>query len=113
MTTDYQKEGWDHLEGDLQLRDAEGRIFLEMEGLSFRRLAKSQARDAEDALPEWLYEVRWLEREPTPPTPALAPTGWLVFADENGVGEKLVGLLRSRGHRCLVARRAPTSAAER
>ena len=39
LTTDYEKEGLDLLEGDMQLRDAKGRIFLEMEGLSLRRLA--------------------------------------------------------------------------
>ncbi len=89
LTTDFEKEGLDLLEGDLQSRDAAGSVFFEMEGLSFRRLAKSQTRDAEEALPDWLYEVRWLEREPTPPT-ATAPTGWLLFADGAGLDSLMV-----------------------
>ena len=102
LTTDLDKEGGDYLEGDLQLRDAAGRVFLEMEGLSFRRLAKSAGREAKNALPDWLYEVRWLEREPAAAVET-APPGWLIFADTSGVGDKLAGLLRSRGHRCVLA----------
>ena len=54
LTTDLDKGVGDHVEGDLQLRDAAGRVFLEMEGLSFRRMAKSGGREALNALPDWL-----------------------------------------------------------
>jgi amino acid adenylation domain-containing protein/non-ribosomal peptide synthase protein (TIGR01720 family) len=98
LLTDYAKEGNEVLEGDVQLHDAQGHVVLEMTGLTFRRLARRMAGEAEETLPQWLYEIRWQPVEPAQPTTAAAaPACWLIFGDSAGLGERLAEQLRRQG----------------
>jgi myxalamid-type polyketide synthase MxaB len=110
LRTDWEKEGQDLLEGDMQLRDAQGRVVLELTGLTLRRLARSAGRDAEETPPPWLYEIRWQPAEPPQHqdlVTATQPGTWLVFADASDLGDRLATQLRLQGERCVLVRPGP------
>jgi myxalamid-type polyketide synthase MxaB len=89
------------VEGDLQLRDAEGHVVLEMIGLTLRRLARTAASEAQEQVANWLYEVRWQVVEAPARAEAAPPGTWLIFTDGSGVGAALGTRLRERGQRCV------------
>lgn len=69
------------------------------------------AEQAGSAAPEriadphkWFYRPAWKLREVEEADETLAPTTWLVFVDEAGLGERLVARLRSRGHQVITVR---------
>jgi natural product biosynthesis luciferase-like monooxygenase protein len=91
------------LEGDVRILDDEGKLIVEVRGL---RLQKSKGPSLPDwsSYADWFYEVAW-EVGPTPAAaelPARA-AAWLIFADAQGVGLRLAGLLRARGETCVLA----------
>jgi acyl transferase domain-containing protein/surfactin synthase thioesterase subunit/acyl carrier protein len=55
---------------------------------------------------DWLYQSKWAEICALSRAPDIRtdePTGWLILADQNGVGSRLADLLRGRGELCRVA----------
>ncbi|MCE9606886.1 MAG: SDR family NAD(P)-dependent oxidoreductase [Planctomycetia bacterium] len=71
----------------------------------------STAEQAGASLPEriadpnkWFYRPTWKQREVEEADETLAPTTWLVFVDEAGLGDRLVARLRSRGHEVVTVR---------
>ncbi|WP_406484925.1 SDR family NAD(P)-dependent oxidoreductase [Streptomyces sp. NBC_01563] len=85
----------DALVGDVEIRDEDGTLLAEFQGLRLRYLIPQEpARDASG----WVHEVMW-----RPAVPAVAgrpDTGfWLVFADSGGTAEALTARL---GGRCIV-----------
>ncbi|MGW1979103.1 SDR family NAD(P)-dependent oxidoreductase [Streptomyces sp. NPDC001889] len=87
----------DAIVGDVEVRDEDGHLLAELEGVRLRFLIPRTA-----ALPPapagWLHEVVWRPAPLAPPTAPAAPrTGfWLVFADGSGTAEALPALLGGR-----------------
>ena len=80
------------LVGDGRLLDEEGRIVVEARGMRLRALDGNGLR-SEPTPADWLYELRW-EPVSLPDQSAAAPSGgWLIFADNQGVGEELAARL--------------------
>ena len=92
------------LEGDVCLLDEAGQVVVEVLGLRLQRLH----RDAQQKLDDWLYTMQWQpEAHPHQAgAEALVPpaqTGsWLIFADNDGVGQALQLLLEEHGGSCVV-----------
>jgi natural product biosynthesis luciferase-like monooxygenase protein len=95
------------LSGDVSVYDAAGELLLEIEGLQLKT-APARAEEYE-AGREHLYDRLLYRREWKPVgLTAMRPRddergGWLIFADRNGVGEKLAWMLEQRNHTCHLA----------
>ncbi len=95
------------LEVDIWLLDEAGNVLIEIQGFRCQALEGAQADVPED-LNDWLYEFEWQPAAPTDrveeatssliETPAEAPGSWLIFADSNGVGQRLAESLAGSGH---------------
>jgi NAD(P)-dependent dehydrogenase (short-subunit alcohol dehydrogenase family) len=91
------------VEGDLRILDEEGRAVVEVQGLRLQR-ARVAARPTWERHADWFYEVAWEERPmPELPEAPAEPGTWLIFADREGVAQRLAGLLRARGETCVLA----------
>ena len=109
MTTDPAVSGEDLLEGEMQLRDAAGNVFLEMEGLSLRRLA-ANAKPGTETAPNWLYEVQWRPAEPPSNGAVHVEQGiWALVAAGDPVAEALAERWQQQGRRCEIV--SPAQAA--
>jgi natural product biosynthesis luciferase-like monooxygenase protein len=98
------------VEGDVRILDEEGRPVVEVRGLRLQR-ARVAAPPTWERHADWFYEVAW-EELPLPELPE-APTEpgtWLIFADRQGVGQRLASLLEARGETCVLA--APVESQE-
>ncbi|MDL2075858.1 SDR family NAD(P)-dependent oxidoreductase [Streptomyces sp. GXMU-J15] len=85
----------DALVGDVEIRDENGTLLAEFQGLRLRYLVPQEpARDASG----WVHEVVWRSAGPAV---ASCPAGgfWLLFADAGGTAEALTARL---GGRCVV-----------
>ncbi|AKT38855.1 type I polyketide synthase [Chondromyces crocatus] len=62
---------------------------------------------ASGAIDQWFYEIQWwpspLPAKPRSEATAAQGKRWLVFADQQGVGEALRAEIESRGDTCVVA----------
>lgn len=84
--------------GNGRLLDEDGRVVAEARGMRLRAL--DGGRESSPA--DWMYELQW-ERILLPEMAATAaPGGWLIFADDGGVGDELAARLSGRGERCAV-----------
>lgn len=92
--------------GDIQLFDAEGLVIASIKGLECRKidrqmlLKNSKQVDVE----KWLYEIAWKHKQLQSDTSGDndEPGSWLILADQEGMGQKLVTLLKEQGERCVV-----------
>ncbi len=91
----------DRLVGDITLRDAQGRILLEIEGFEARRVSLDALARAEAGTDRLSYRVAWQDATPAVASPlsSRANQDWLVLADGQGVGQALARRLRERGER--------------
>jgi natural product biosynthesis luciferase-like monooxygenase protein len=91
------------LEGDVRILDEEGNATVEVRGLRLQRIPGSGPPWERYA--DWFYAVSWESRPlPVGAAPTPATTGrWLIFADRQGVGLHLAGLLKARGDSCVLA----------
>lgn len=93
-------------EGDVLIRDAEGRLIAEARGVRMQPIEAVAPRNALDAS---LYEVRWqllarkaLEEPSRAPDRERAPATWLLLADAKGLAQKLAAELEARGHTAVL-----------
>ncbi len=89
----------DALSGDVTLFDAAGRPLAIAHGLHLQRLQKHD----EAAPDDWLYEVQW-QAQPRPQPAAAAPSSgvWLLFADAQGLAQRLAERLQRQGDVCVL-----------
>lgn len=91
----------DAVECDISITDQEGGVLAVFDGFTVQSLTSSSRMSVEH-IDKGLYELQWFEIEDTAADPVAVPdsaaAGWLVLADESGVGEALADELRSRGH---------------
>jgi acyl transferase domain-containing protein/acyl-CoA synthetase (AMP-forming)/AMP-acid ligase II/acyl carrier protein len=95
-------------EADLRLLDDEGKILLEVEGLKLKALeyAGSRRQISASRGDSWLYELKWRRKDLKSSPPRAQEKGgpWLIFMDQQGVGDSLARAFRARGERCVGVR---------
>jgi len=89
----------DAREGDVVLRDLDGRVFAEALGLRSQRLGA-----ARDEIGGWLYRVDW-EPQALAAANGGKPSAWLIVSDQSDLATALVRQLELRGDRCRVVDR--------
>ncbi|PSL51987.1 myxalamid-type polyketide synthase MxaE and MxaD [Saccharothrix carnea] len=90
------------LVGDVRLTGDDGTTVAVLEGVHIRRLDSDAWLPAATALDRALYEVRWQRQERGATPPANHSGGWLLFADDRGVGTALAERLTEDGGRALL-----------
>ena len=85
---------------DVTLFDAQGNLFLEMEGFVCRALDRPESGE------RCVYELSW-KVDPIATNAVKPGSGqWMIFADERGVSSRVVSALESLGYSCVVVRAA-------
>jgi phthiocerol/phenolphthiocerol synthesis type-I polyketide synthase D len=95
------------IEGDVRILDERGQLLAEAIGLQLLRsepLPTTPEKSvgefvpaANQSLHDWLYELQWQETTlPALPT-TTEPGHWLIFADKQGIGDRLGEQLIARG----------------
>ena len=89
------------LNAQVHLFDDRGNAIAIVSGLSLRR-ANSTRIDHQSDLENHLYEVVWQPTESISRPQGSKPGDWLIFADDNGIGETLAQHLFQQGHQCTL-----------
>ncbi len=93
--------GKDHGLSDVRFFDAAGQVLFEVIGLRSVRIGASPG---DEAVPirDCLYEYRWRTQDREAARPRAKEAGcWLIFVDQQGVGEGLANRLAERGERVV------------
>jgi acyl transferase domain-containing protein/surfactin synthase thioesterase subunit/acyl carrier protein len=90
---------------DIAVYREDGSQAATLEGLSLKQLPpEALIPNAAQGRPDWLYQLQWVERpqlqEASADQPAGEPHGWLILADQGGVGAALAHMLTDRGGIC-------------
>lgn len=87
--------------GELVVLDDVGQVFVELEGITLRRLAPLPS-----AFDPWLGDLftqTWQRLDAPAPAQAQAPAhSWLILADRSGFAEQLALVLEARGQTCTL-----------
>ncbi len=119
-----QERHADTVKGDVRLLDEAGHAVVEISGLRFESLGGDRQRAVEknpqenfqenpqehlqENLDDWLYEFQWQLKQRPNGSGAAKPFSraegerWLIFADRDGVGEKLAARLAAQGARSIL-----------
>ncbi len=93
----------DGLTGDIALFEESGQLVIELFGLEGREISREVLQQQSAATPDWLYEVEW---QPQPlainDEQKVSFSSWLIFADQQGIGQQLATLLRQQGGHCTL-----------
>lgn len=95
------------LEGRIVLFDDDGNVLIAVEGFRVQSLSSAQPTPSSALRPdEWLYQLEWRPAQTVQDAGEEADAanagGWLIFADQGGIGEKLAALLAARGQACIL-----------
>ncbi|SEM89772.1 type I polyketide synthase [Lihuaxuella thermophila] len=97
----------EYLRGDIFLLDQEGNIIIEIQGCRAKSLTQD-AQAATSAQPPSYYELKWVLKEEESKEPAAVTQqpeqagNWLIFADEQGVGQALAKKLEEQGQHAIL-----------
>jgi acyl transferase domain-containing protein/thioesterase domain-containing protein/acyl carrier protein len=100
----------ERVEANVYLVDAEGEVFVALEGVEVQRLGRSGGSDAAIDTNRWLYRVTWQPGElasasvQKPASPAAVSGAWLVFSDSRGIGAALADQLVERGQASILVK---------
>jgi acyl transferase domain-containing protein/NADPH:quinone reductase-like Zn-dependent oxidoreductase/thioesterase domain-containing protein/NADP-dependent 3-hydroxy acid dehydrogenase YdfG/acyl carrier protein len=105
-TPDANESSPEFVEADAFLLDGGGKPIASLLGVRVQRLAGSAGEVTKASEPaDWLYQTEWRPAPLDESAESPWPTGaTIVFADTNGVGDKLVDLVEARGGVCVVVR---------
>lgn len=105
-TPDASESSPEFVEADAFLLDGGGKPIASLLGVRVQRLAGSAGEAAKASEPaDWLYQIEWRPAPLDESAESPWPTGaTIVFADQHGVGDKLVDLVEARGGACVVVR---------
>jgi myxalamid-type polyketide synthase MxaE and MxaD len=93
----------DDIKADIYLINEQGEAIATVLGLRLQNIDASQ-QPAQSDLNQWLYETNWQLKELAPPRDEDQPTKtgvWLLFTDQDGVGETLAEQLRQANQECV------------
>lgn len=94
----------DHIQANISLFDEQGRIVASLDGFTMQRIGR-RPRHTVSVEDTWLYQLRWQAQEmPAVSSPLGEGRNWLIFADEEGLGESLARQLEARGDYCRLLR---------
>ncbi len=102
------QEWWCHvvqvgaLAWDIQLLTAAGQVLVDIKGFEMRKAPRAGMRKRPWA--DWLYATAW---EPKPLAAAVLPSApgrWLIFSDNNGLGERLAVQLQEQWQSCVLVK---------
>lgn len=103
-TSEEDRPSPETVEGNVCLLDAQGNVVVELQGVRVQRVGRSLAEEQSADSSDWLYRVAWQPAPRTTGTADEAATstgaglpGWLIFADDWGVGEQLAQHVRPSG----------------
>jgi acyl transferase domain-containing protein/NADPH:quinone reductase-like Zn-dependent oxidoreductase/acyl carrier protein len=102
-------------ECDVFLLGQDGNALARIEGLRWKRVRLDNADGVEDGLDDWLYKLRWEVSpvvEQKKPVEAGKGGAWLIFTDEQGVGQGLAKLLEQSGRAAILVSRGLTYEAQ-
>ena len=86
----------DALESNIKLFGENGTLAAEIIGLQVRRISRSAIRQMpQNKVEDWLYELNW-ELSSQAPDKSNVINKWLIFADDNGVGEQIAEQLKAQ-----------------
>ncbi len=94
-------QGRDILIADIILSNSNGQNIAEFIGFRLQRTSR-RIRHLLSQQETWLYHLKWqAQKEPTAP-PAILQKGkhWVIFADDEGLGEELAKHLEASGDHC-------------
>jgi myxalamid-type polyketide synthase MxaD len=96
--------------GDVRLLNADGQVVGEVLGLQVQHIEQKVEKEALSPIENWLYEVNWQPAALHAGTRqgALEREGWLIFADSQGVGERLQLLCQEQQTYCVLVTPADT-----
>ena len=100
---------------DIVVYRNDGSQAARLAGLALKQLPpEALIPHARQARPDWLYQLQWVEQPhlPSPEQPGDAPAGWLILADQGGVGAALAKMLTDRGGVCRIVSFADAIAEE-
>lgn len=97
-----------YLTGDVFLRDFDGRIIVEVLGLSCQSLETNTEKAIAQDLTNSLYQIKWEPQallSATPENhilPIAQPNNWLILSDQGIVGQTLKSRLEEAGDNCVI-----------
>lgn len=93
--------GPDGIVADIRVFDENGKMVFELEGLRMQLIGRRNRRllSKQDS---WLYQLLWKARSSSEilPVPTSGKRNWLIFADDEGFGERLSKQLEANGDAC-------------
>jgi myxalamid-type polyketide synthase MxaE and MxaD len=109
QSTNEETEG-EEASGDLLLYAESGVPLIEIKGLTLKRVGGELLRHSiNQNVKDWQYEIEWkpmnLDQELKPSESGAKvrqPGCWLVFSDQQGVGENLQHQLQQQGQECVL-----------
>ncbi|BCL78231.1 polyketide synthase [Ktedonobacteria bacterium brp13] len=88
-----------------EVYDEAGQLMLEASGIRIQHLVSAKPAVSEENMHDWLYEMHW---EALQTANILSPKqqtaysdeqgGWLIFADQSGIGQQVAEQLQNAGH---------------
>jgi acyl transferase domain-containing protein len=88
----------DTLNANLKLFGADGQLIAEVEGLQIRHMNREVIRRiSQKNYDDWLYELAWERDSASAASSSPTIQKWIIFADQDGLGDSLAAELRSRG----------------
>jgi acyl transferase domain-containing protein/thioesterase domain-containing protein/acyl carrier protein len=99
----------ERVEADVALLTADGEVLVTFEGAQVQRLGRTGGTDKSTDTSRWLYEIQWRElplRDGDSASQQKSATTsgqqWLIFADSNGVAQKVADRLTTDGGSCIL-----------
>jgi acyl transferase domain-containing protein/acyl carrier protein len=92
------------LVGDVQVYDLSGNLLTETIGARLWYLdSDPKTPDATPSFADWLYEPQWMINDRAEQLNSEVGVGgtWIIFRDQQGVGDAICALLRKRGSTCV------------
>ena len=99
-------DGGDELIGDIHIYAEDGTSLGKVGGFRAANVENASAKVSLSTIDNWLAETHWLEKtaEEGETVEGTEAEGWLIFADEQGLGDELAALAAQRGERAHVVR---------
>lgn len=108
-TDDSVDEQPDSVWSDITFLDSDGHPVLQLKGVCIKRLGLAGVQRSTPA--DWTYRINWVNRPLEPRRPHAVHTDeneplprWLVFADDHGMGDRLITQMQEHGDACIGVR---------